>query len=177
MRPLLLTLLAALMLPTSAHAAFVFTVPGGVVDVRAFPGQPQRVQDAVEDTLAMEAGVPGVLPIDAKLCATGRIIITAEKAATMKQQYLDAQAEPKSSAGLFLKAKRAGQHCRIFLNARALKRYDEAQLCHITQHELGHARGLSHTKTGLMAPILPFVPKDGETCQWAWSDWNAWADE
>lgn len=175
MRPLLLTLLAALLLPTPAQAAFEFTVPGGVVEVKTFPGQPKRVQAAVEDTLAMEAGTPGVLPIDAGLCPTGRVVITAEKAATITQQYVDAQAEPKSAAGLFLKSKRTGQHCRIFLNARLLKRYDEAQLCHLTQHELGHARGLVHTKTGLMAPMMPFIPDDGETCQWAWSDWTEWA--
>ncbi len=150
----------------SASAAFVFTVPGGTVDVRTFPGQPERVQSAVEDSLSYEVDP---LPISAQRCPTGRVVITAEKQATLeKAARRGGIKQPKKFGGLLLRGK-VGVDCRIYLNARVLRHLDEAQTCMLVQHELGHARGLDHTVAGLMAPTIRFFP-DEEHCDWAWSE-------
>ncbi len=166
MKTLLLLVVAGLICAPSASAAFVFDVPGGSIDVRTLPGQPKRVQEAVEDSIAME---DPPLPIDATRCPTGRVVITAEKQSTLNAAARRSGLEPGKFGGILLRG-RAGVHCRIYLNARILRRLDEAQTCMLVQHELGHARGLDHTDTGLMAPTMTVLPDD-EHCVWAWSDW------
>lgn len=172
---LVLVLVAASLLaagPAAAQvdpdAAFPFDVPGGTVLVTAMPKQSKAVQQAVSQTLAFEEEGTA-LPLSAERCPTGRVVITAERKATMDKRWRQASREPKRLAGLFLWGS-ATQDCRIMLNARVLHAVDEAGICNLVEHELGHARGLEHTETGLMSPKLQLLPVPG-SCDWAFSEY------
>ncbi len=169
---------AMLVFPNTAVAAedFSFSLGDGSTSalVKAMPKQSEEVQDAVSETLLFESDsdLPDAkLPLDPVRCPTGRVIITAQKQSAMRKKRRQSGDEPKNLAGFFLRGK-PGRDCQIWLNARALHRFDESQICTLVRHELGHARGLDHTTTGLMQPIIPDIPQN-VGCDWAW---NAWVD-
>ena len=168
MLPLGLVLLCAPTATAATRDGFPFPVKGGTVVVKTFPGQPDWVQEAVEDSVLME-DTTTQLALDRGRCPTGRLVMTAEKKSTLDRKWAEGHKETVGLAGLFLRG-RSGQDCRIWLNARALRGLDEGRLCNLVEHELGHARGLDHTAAGLMQPSLPVLPVDG-VCDWAWSDW------
>lgn len=155
--------------PTSAFGAPVsFEVPGGSVRILDMPRRDRAVRDAVVLTVTEELAAQreqALLPIDPRRCPTGEVLITIERQATLERQWAAVSTEPKALAALFI----PGSPCRIWLNARSLHRFDEARVCNVVRHELGHARGLEHTTGGLMAARLPFLPIDG--CEWARSRW------
>ncbi len=155
--------------PAPATAApVVFAVPGGQVRVLDVPRGDREIRDAIVVTiteeLAAEREAP-VAPIDPARCPTGEVIVTLEKQATLQRKWAEVSADPKHLGGLLVR----GAPCRVWLSARELRRLDDARICNIVRHELGHARGLDHTTSGLMAPTLPVLPVEG--CEWAESFW------
>ena len=134
-------------------------VPGGTVRVMDMPEQ-----ETVVFTLVQESTQGMFVPdIDSGHCPSGEVIITAEKQSRLQKMYRKAGHEKGIAAGVQLD----GSPCRVWLNARSLRKLDEAELCNLVRHELGHARGLEHTEGGIMAPTISFYPQEG--CGWAYS--------
>ena len=149
---------AAIPAPASA-APITAKVPGGTVRVMDMPAQA-----TVVSTLVQEGAQGMFVPdLDTEHCPTGEVIITAEKQSRLQKMYRKAGHDKGIASGVQLD----GSPCRIWLNARSLRKLDEAEICNLVRHELGHARGLVHTTGGIMAPTLSFFPQEG--CGWAYS--------
>lgn len=167
---LAISLLATCVLaPTPLVAApVVFDVPGGKVRILDMPRGDREIRDAVVLTVAEELAAQKTTPvgsIDRARCSTGEVVITLEKQTTLQRKWAEVSSEPKHLGALLVR----GAPCRVWLSARQLRRLDEARICNLVRHELGHARGLDHTLAGLMAPVLPQLPVAG--CEWAASAW------
>lgn len=167
-RTLLLSL-AAFAAPAAGASAAPPTIEylpsGDSALIMPMPSQSWEIEQAVVDTIVYDVDARG---LDRTKCPTGRVVVSAEKKAKMDAKWQASSKEPKKLAGLFLPS-RTGD-CRIWLNARVLHRADEAQVCNLMTHELGHARGLAHTDPfPFMQPKIHVLPVD--ECDWAWSDW------
>ena len=156
-------------LPSGAAATPVsFAVPGGKVRILDVPRRDRDLRDSIVRTVseelanAMSAPVPS---IDPDRCPTGEVLITVEKQATLQRKWAEVSTQKADLAGMLVR----GTPCRIWLGAQALHKLDEARVCNLVRHELGHARGLDHTAGGLMAASIPVLPIDG--CDWAESAW------
>lgn len=181
LRPVLLASVALLAMPSvlaAAPSGAPATPPGMVAaeDVPLDSGGVVRFAPMARSLgwqreILMDAVIYDVdpTPLSPQLCPTGRVMVETKPDGALRDIFRRSGGDRATKlGGLFLAARGSSADCRILLSIPSLRRMDDARVCNLMQHELGHARGLAHTPTGRMAPVLNALPVD--ECDWAWSD-------